>query len=582
MNKPDATRNGPAGGTRAELRDLSRITGVRARNLVLPVAAGVLTLLASLTLTVVSAWLITRAWEQPPVLELTLAVTAVRALGISRAAFRYLDRVLGHSIALRAVAKARVRMYSGLAALPAGRLAALDRGTLLARAGSDVDEFGDAVVRVFIPAGVAGVTSALAVAFLALLSLPAAGLLAAGLLVSGVAAPWLASRSAHRVEDERALAGDRWSAAIDRVLADRGELRFRGESADANREASAAAQGLARADGLGASGAAAGAAASVAGRVLSALLIAAIAVAGAGDHSAQWVGVLVLLPLAAFEATDALPAAATTWARARGSIARIRELGSARGNAASAVIGGDKSPSPAGGEANSGAGSGTRSRGAGELVLDGLTWGWPETGPLGTRSETIPAGARRTIVAPNGSGKTTLLLTIAGLLPPLTGRVLVDGEEISSAGRNDGPSPLVLLTTEDAHVFATTVRDNLALGAPAARDSAMAEVLHAVGLGPWLDGLPKGLSEVLTGGAAALSGGQRRRLLLARALLSDAPVLLLDEPTENLDREGRSEILELLERATLPGARPDRTIVMVRHDPEAWRSERESARHGQR
>ncbi|MDN6246634.1 MAG: ATP-binding cassette domain-containing protein, partial [Corynebacterium casei] len=123
----------------------------------------------------------------------------------------------------------------------------------------------------------------------------------------------------------------------------------------------------------------------------------------------------------------------------------------------------------------------------------------------------------------------------------------------------------VLFSPEDAHIFATTVRDNLALGAPEATDEEMASILEHVGLSEWREGLPDGLGTVLDLGAGSLSGGQRRRLLLARVLLSDAPILLLDEPTEHLDTEGSSEILSMLVSDHLPGKRAQRTVVLVRH-----------------
>ena len=544
-----AAETGRGPGLRAELRELSAITGVRTRSLVGPVATASLTLIASLTLTVVSAWLIMRAWQMPPVLELTVAVTSVRALGISRALFRYLDRLVGHDLALRAVARTRVCIYSGLAGLPPDRLSRLGRGTLLARAGADVDAIGDAIVRVAIPVGVAGVTSVAAVAFLALLSPVAALVLAGGLIVSGVLAPWLTARSVARVDRERADAADEWSAGLEQILADQGTLRVRGESAAAIDRASAAARGLARAEGFSASGSAGGAAASVGGRILSAIIIVLIAVAAAGSHGPEWFGVLLLLPLAAFEATDALPNAATAWVRSRGAVRRVREIGTTGGDAESGVIEG---------------GSPAARADTPDLQLDNVEWGWPGAEPLGRRSEVIPGGARRTIVAPNGAGKTTLLLTLAGLLPARGGRVRLGGQEVT------GPNPDIVFTAADAHLFSTTVRDNLALGAPEASDSEMRAVLADVGLGEWMSTLERGLSTVLVGGGSALSGGQRRRLLLARALLTDAPVLLLDEPTEHLDAAGREQILELLGRDELPGVRPHRTVIAVRHDPEAW------------
>src|SRR5699024_187908 len=122
-----------------------------------------------------------------------------------------------------------------------------------------------------------------------------------------------------------------------------------------------------------------------------------------------------------------------------------------------------------------------------------------------------------------------------------------------------------LFVAEDGHVFSTTVRDNLAVGAPHATDETMARTLRAVGLGAWVAGLPDGLATVLPAGADDMSGGQRRRLLLARALLTDAPILLLDEPFEHLDDAGSAELRALLAAPELPGARPERTIIVVEH-----------------
>src|SRR5690606_37765015 len=140
---------------------------------------------------------------------------------------------------------------------------------------------------------------------------------------------------------------------------------------------------------------------------------------------------------------------------------------------------------------------------------------------LGVINLDLPFGARHEIIAPSGSGKTTLLMILAGILPPRGGEVTVDGNSPASLS-----GTVVLFSAEDAHVFATTVRDNLALGAADATVEEMMEVLEAVGLAGWVSDLPAGLDTVLGSGAASLSGGQRRRLLLARVLLTDAPILL--------------------------------------------------------
>jgi ATP-binding cassette subfamily C protein CydC len=117
---------------------------------------------------------------------------------------------------------------------------------------------------------------------------------------------------------------------------------------------------------------------------------------------------------------------------------------------------------------------------------------------------------------------------------------------------------------EDAHLFSTTVRDNLLVARGDAADADLCAALRRVGLGAWLDGLPDGLSTVLVGGAAAVSAGQRRRLLLARALVSAAPVVLLDEPTEHLDASDAEQMLvDLLTPGALFGK--DRTVVVATH-----------------
>uniref|UniRef100_UPI002155C83F ATP-binding cassette domain-containing protein n=1 Tax=Corynebacterium xerosis TaxID=1725 RepID=UPI002155C83F len=258
--------------------------------------------------------------------------------------------------------------------------------------------------------------------------------------------------------------------------------------------------------------------------------VAVIAVAGLAppDHSPQWFGVLVLLPLAAFESVAALPGKAVAVTGAAGAARRLAEF--------------TGPGEPGGAEASSSAPDRPH------LRARNLVYGHGRD--VGAADLDLPFGARHTIVGPSGSGKTTLLMTLAGLLPPRGGEFRADG---------------ALFVAEDGHVFATTVRDNLAVGAPRATDELMSATLHAVGLGTWAEGLPDGLSTVLPSGAADLSGGQRRRLLLARALLTDAPILLLDEPFEHLDDAGAAELRAILDAPDLPGARAERTVVVVEH-----------------
>ena len=176
----------------------------------------------------------------------------------------------------------------------------------------------------------------------------------------------------------------------------------------------------------------------------------------------------------------------------------------------------------------------------------------------------LPPGARLAVTGASGSGKTTLLMTLAGLVPPLDGRVLLDGTDVNRFDEDELHGTLSFFA-EDAHVFATTVRDNLLVARGDCQDDELTAALDAVGLGGWLASLPEGLSTVLTGGAQALSAGQRRRLLLARAVISPARIVLLDEPTEHLDALDAERILcDLLgPKSGLMSA--ERTVVVATH-----------------
>jgi ATP-binding cassette, subfamily C, bacterial CydC len=175
----------------------------------------------------------------------------------------------------------------------------------------------------------------------------------------------------------------------------------------------------------------------------------------------------------------------------------------------------------------------------------------------------LAPGARLAVTGASGSGKTTLLMTLAGLLPALRGQVLLDGTALDEFDEVELRGA-VSFFAEDAHIFATTVRDNLLVARGDCPDDELVAALNKVGLGGWLAGLPEGLSTVLTAGAQAVSAGQRRRLLLARAVISPARIVLLDEPTEHLDAaDGELMLRDLL--APNSGLMGSRTIVVATH-----------------
>lgn len=522
-----------------DLRRALELLELRPSRVAMSVAAGVATLGSALTLAAVSAWLITRAWQMPPVLDLTVAVVAVRALGISRGVFRYLERLATHDTALRGTTSARTRLYERLAAGNPAAAAGLRRGDLMSRTGNDVDVLGDVVVRAIVPIFVSIVLAIAAVVVLAFVSPAAALILLLALMVAGVLAPYWAARSAVIAESEGISARAEFSETAVRALDHAGELRVAGRLDETLRDAAEANRASVKARDRAAIPAAFADAAlplSIGAAVLGSLLVG-ISLYGstggtAGGMTPMALAIIVLVPLSAFEATSALPGAAIALTRARISATRIVELLDAADEAAPQTANDLDSLT-------------------GRVTATSLRCGWP-----GSSSTTVPVdldvgpGARVAIVGPSGIGKSTFLMTLAGLLPPISGTVEGSGARFFA---------------EDAHLFDTSILENLRVARGDVQSDEALEALDRVGLGAWISSLPDGIDTTLVGGAQAVSGGQRRRILLARALLSDAAILLLDEPTEHLDDDGGAQLLRRLLDQSDGIVDGKRAVVVVTH-----------------
>lgn len=528
-----------------------RLLDVDPRRVALAVLAGAGGLGSAVGLAAVSAWLIARASQMPPVMYLTIAAVTVRALGISRGVLRYVERLVSHDVALRGMATLRVRLYARLAEGRTSALVGLRRGDLLARVGADVDAVGDVVVRGLLPVAVAGVVGLGSVVLVGAFLPTAGAVLAACLVLAGVVAPWWAVRASRTAEREAVAARSRMSAETMTLLDGAGELLVAGRVPQVLDRLRATDRDLARAADVAAVPAAVAAALGPLAVGLSVLasLVLGIPAIVAGTLAPVELAVVVLTPLAAFEAASVLPAAAVALLRSREAAARIVELlDSARPAEvpAAGVAGSVGSPAPPAGPS---------------LVAHDLVCGWPGRGAVvGPLDLALAPGRSVALVGPSGTGKTTLLLTLAGLLPPLGGSVLLDGQEPAALTRADVARE-VTLTAEDAHVFDTTVLENLRVARGDVTEHEAARVLGAVGLDGWLGALPDGLGTRLGSDATRVSGGERRRLLVARALLSPAPLLLLDEPTEHVDTDAEALLTGLLD-GTLTGGRG---VLVVTH-----------------
>lgn len=512
----------------------------RLPRLLLATLCGVLSLGSALALAAVSAWLITKAWQMPPILDLSVAVVAVRALGISRGVLHYCERLASHDTALRASGTARSQIYRALADGPVDVVARMSGGELAGRVGADVDDVADALVRAVLPIAVATVLSVAAVVAIAVISPVAAAVLAVCLVVAGVLGPWLSARGAAGQEAAARDHHTRRDLTAMLALEHAAELRVSGrlptliaETQRHQRDWGSALDRAARPTALGAAVPTAAIGVSVLGAVVAALGIAPLV-------APTTLAILMLLPLSSFEATTALPAAAIQLTRSRIAARRLLAL------------------------TQPGAPASPRGAVPADLSVRAVNLVAGFTSPGAPVTVTLTPGSRLALVGPSGSGKTTLLMTLAGLVAPLHGSVRVGGVPTDELDETE-LRKVVAFFAEDAHVFATTVRDNLLVARGDCGDTELCDALADVGLGAWLDALPAGLDTVLDGGAAALSAGQRRRLLLARVLLCPAAVVLLDEPTEHLDVSDADELLAALLRHDGGLLGPGRSVVVATH-----------------
>ena len=524
---------------RSALRDAIRDTGIGWWGYTRSVLAGSAALGSAVGLVAVAAWLIARAAQMPSPADLALAAVTVRFFGIGRGVFRYLERLLSHDTALRGVVRLRERTYERLAGASARRVLALRRGDIVARAGSDLDAVGDAVVRSIIPVGVAVVVSAFAATIVAW-QLPAAGAaLALALLLAGVVPAVLTSRQARIAADAGVTAAAEVAAAALSAVEASAEHRVwdqEGAALAALRTANKAAEDAADAAARPASLAAA-AQTLFAGLGLFACLALAVWAARNGDLSGPGAAIVALTPLAAFEAVGAIPAAIMQYHRSSAAALRLAQMSD---------------------EPDQATASGSNEAAA--LTLTGLSVGWPGAAPTPPTTATVAPGAALAVIGKSGVGKTTLLLTATGALPPVAGDVSFGGAHLTPADAGVA----FALTLEDAHLFGTTVLENLRVARGGASEADAWKVLERVGLADWVRALPQGLDTELGTGGNTVSGGERRRLLMARALLADVPLQLLDEPGEHLDTAGITAFSAAVDAMRAEG----RTVVVVTHDDD--------------
>lgn len=514
------------------------------------VGGALLALLAALSaigLMAVSGWFIAAmalAGASGAAINFYTPAAAIRGFAITRTGGRYGERLVTHDATLHALSGLRAWLFRRLIPLAPARLSALRSGELFARLRADVDALEHFYLSVMVPLAVAAI-GLLAAFVLAMCVLPAAaGVLLAGAVLGGCLLPeWIRRRAANdaaqSVEESAALRG----MLLDALHGHAELLAWNGTKAHAARIAALDARLAARrrhVDSLQAAGG--GAVALLAQWMIPALLLFGLAAVHAGSLAPPLLVMLALLMLATFELIAPLPEALAqsqaTLAAARRVFALADMQPAIREPQASAPM----AAAPAIRFMD------VRMRYAADApwALDGVDL------------ELAP-GERIAIVGDSGAGKSSLVSALLKFHPLQGGQITFGGRTLDALRGDDLRRHIAVIAQRTA-LFNASLLDNLLLAAPDATAAQIERAVHDAQLNDFVSALPQGYDTLLGEGGALVSGGEARRVVIARALLQDAPVLVLDEPTEGLDEQTASELYRGLAVATR-----GRSLLLITH-----------------
>jgi len=527
---------------------LLRLTNAPRSRQALAAVLGALTVVFGVGLMATAGYLISRAAERPAILSLMLAIVAVQFFGLGRPVLRYLERLASHDVALRVLGRVRTRFFERIEPLAPAQLDSYRQGDLLSRMVADVDAIQNLYLRGFGPPLVALLAGAVSVGVAAAF-LPAAGLvLAVGLLAGGLVVPALSGSLARRAGRRQAQARGELSAELVGLIGAAPEIvAFGGERAGLDRVSAADSSlvRLARRDAV-AAGMGDSLGIVVTGVTVAGVLAVAVAASAHGQLDRVLIGMLALLALASFEAVTPLAGAARELSATLAAGRRVLELIDAEVAVRDPM---DAAAAPSWPFAVALEGVRARYPGHQRPVLDDV-------------SLRLEPGERVALVGASGAGKTTVVNLMLRFLDPEEGRVTIGGRDLRDHRQEDIRSA-ISVAGQDSHLFTASIRDNVRLPRPEASDWEVEQALRRARIWDWVDQLPERMDTLVGEQGRELSGGQRQRIVLARALLADAPVLVLDEPTAHLDPSTASELVR-----DVFSAAKGHTVLMITHRSE--------------
>lgn len=516
--------------------------------MLLAAVLGVLTIGSSVALMATAAWIIARAALHPPIGALSVAVVGVRFFGIARGVLRYLERLVSHEATFRLLARLRVWFYTRLEPLAPARLAGQHSGDLLTRLVADIDTLENIYLRAIAPPAVALLVTTAMAAFMATYDWRLGVVLAVALLIAGFVIPLaLRGLSARAGRDSVIVRGELAARAVDTVQGVADLLACNAAErhlSTVHRLQQSLSQQQRRMAALSALQTAL--ISLVMGLTALAILILATPLVHAGRLEGVLLAVLVLAALASFEAVQPLPAAFQHLSRSLTAARRLFELADMPPAVREPVL---RRPLPPDLSA------------AEMLRVENLRFRYAPAEPpaLDGVSFSVPAGSVVALVGPSGAGKSTLVALLLRFWDYQEGMIWLAGHDLRACAQDEVRRTMSVVS-QSTYLFAGTILDNLRLAHPSLTEEQALAALAAAELDGFVATLPDGLHTWIGEGGLRLSGGERQRLAIARAVLKDTPLLLLDEPTANLDPLTERAVLR-----TIFTALPGRTTLLITH-----------------
>jgi ATP-binding cassette, subfamily C, bacterial CydC len=518
--------------------------------LALGVLLSLTALIANVTLMAVSGWFITSmaiAGSAGMSMNYFTPAAIIRACAIARTGGRYAERLVTHEATLRLLSGLRVWLYQRLEPLAPAGLQQYRSGDLLSRIRADIDTLDNFYLRILAPTVTAFFGSLALVLFLTSYDSRFAVILATFLLLAGVGVPWLAKilgdAPGRRLVT---LKTDLRAATIDGVQG-LGELQIYGAAraqgqriSDLSRQLAGEQQRLS-----GIAGLSQGTLGLSANLAMWLMVWIAIPLVRDGSIAPPELAMLTLLSLAAFETVMPLPAAFQSLGETRAATRRVLAIADAKPQ-----VQDPEKPAPVPRRF--------------DVAFKGVSFSYPEAIGLAVSDIDLelPQGAKVAIVGPTGSGKTSLVNLLLRFWAPDQGRITLGGDDIAKL-RGEDVRGRIAIVSQHTHLFTGTIRENLLLARPRADQNELEQACRTAELHDFIHTQPEGYDTQVGEAGVALSGGQARRLSIARALLKDAPILILDEPTEGLDGPTARRLMRTLGRLS-----PHRSMLLITHRKE--------------